>query len=442
MKEWIDTKLDGVRSYYIYPRRVALVYALVIFLVLLLAWLQAGRFIEGRLANAERDQISARVNTVGTSLTLAVNQRLNLITSVRSFIEAEVHSDIDFSFSDPDESDEVNKFATGLYESVAGIRNIAIAPNGVMEYVYPYEENKTVLGYEPIQDERLYVRDEVRRAVQTGEIVLSLPYELIQGGQGLIARQAIYVEDGYWGLANLVLDMPPVLEDAGVAPVPSGLDLGLKDQSGKLFFGSEDVFLSNPVTYTVILPEGDWELAGVPNVGWGSSYRMTLRAYRIMGLITIAAISLVTYQLVNRRDRLADLVDRRTQELNLSNQTLLTVLEGINADVYVADFDTFEILFANKHIRDSFNDDLVGKICYQVFRNEDSICAHCQNDNLLVANVPPTETIVWEDRNPITGRWYKNADRAIRWHDGRYVHLQIATDLPNKKRLRENWKDC
>ena len=331
----------------------------------------------------------------------------------------------------------MNKFVSGLYDNNAGVRNVAIAPNNVMEFVYPYEENKAVLGYDPTQDERSSVRQEIQRAIVTREIVLSFPYELIQGGQGLIARQAIYIDGRYWGLANVVLDIPTLLEEAGIRPMPADLDLAIMDQSSTVFFGSDDLFTKEPVTYEVKLPEGVWKIAAIPVAGWGIRYRSFMWFYRVLGLIGTITIPLLIYQFINRRERLAQLVDRRTQELAQSNQTLITVLEGINADVYVADLDTNEILFANKHIQESFGDGLVGKICYEEFRKELEACANCKNNILLDVNGVPTGVFLWEGRNPVTGWWYKNADRAIRWNDGRYVHLQIATDISEQKKDKE-----
>jgi two-component system, cell cycle sensor histidine kinase and response regulator CckA len=43
----------------------------------------------------------------------------------------------------------------------------------------------------------------------------------------------------------------------------------------------------------------------------------------------------------------------------------------------------------------------------------------------------------WESRNPITEKWYINYDRAIRWHDGRIVKLQIATDITERKQAED-----
>ena len=134
---------------------------------------------------------------------------------------------------------------------------------------------------------------------------------------------------------------------------------------------------------------------------------------------------------------LNDITERKRaeEELRKSHQTFLTVLDGIDATVYVADMETHEILFMNRHMIDAFGADLTGKICYDVFRAETTPCDHCTNDQLVDADGNPTGVCVWETKNPITGRWYINHDRAIQWVDGRSVRLQIASDITKIKDL-------
>ena len=112
-----------------------------------------------------------------------------------------------------------------------------------------------------------------------------------------------------------------------------------------------------------------------------------------------------------------------------SHERFLTVLDGIDASVYVADFNTYEILFMNKHMIDSFGRDMTGEVCWKALRGESMQCLHCNNDTLVGKNNIPTGVVVWHDKNPITGKNYINHDRAIRWTDGRLVKLQIATDI-------------
>ncbi|MBU0512806.1 MAG: GAF domain-containing protein, partial [Chloroflexi bacterium] len=250
---------------------------------------------------------------LGDSLAQAVNQRLSLVSGLRAFVEGEIANRGLLL------QNEFEPFASGLYNSAAGIRDIAVAPDGVMQYVFPFEENRSVLGYEPAKDSRTYVRAEVQRAIETRQIILSLPYELIQGGQGVIARQAIFFDDTYWGLANIVVDVPPLLENAGVVPAPEGLELALKDQSGNVFLGSEDVFAADPVTYSLSLPEGTWTLVGIPTGGWGTIYRYELLVYRLLVWFIIAAMTMVVYLFVNRQQRLTLRVEQRTREVSQQN---------------------------------------------------------------------------------------------------------------------------
>ena len=117
----------------------------------------------------------------------------------------------------------------------------------------------------------------------------------------------------------------------------------------------------------------------------------------------------------------------------LSDQVLLNILDSLDADIYVADMQTFEILFVNQHMRESFGDHLEGKICHVVFRDDPVQCSHCKNDILVNKKGNPTGVQVWEGFNPVTKKWYSNADRAILWHDGRLVRLQIAVDITDRK---------
>ena len=117
--------------------------------------------------------------------------------------------------------------------------------------------------------------------------------------------------------------------------------------------------------------------------------------------------------------------------------SLLLVLDSIDADIYAADLATYEILYMNRHMGESFGGNFAGQVCYRVFRKESSPCPHCSNPRLLDGDGKPTGLFVWEGRNPITGRWYKNFDRVIPWEDGRYVRLQIATDITDLKEAEE-----
>ena len=137
-----------------------------------------------------------------------------------------------------------------------------------------------------------------------------------------------------------------------------------------------------------------------------------------------------------------EVVDRKEaeKEVTESQERFLHVLDSISADVYVADMQTYEILFMNQNMVDAFKDNFTGQICWKAFRNDTAPCDHCTNDKLVDQNGEPAGVEIWECQNPITGRWYINYDRAIKWDRGRIVRLQVATDVTDRKLAEETLK--
>ncbi len=132
-----------------------------------------------------------------------------------------------------------------------------------------------------------------------------------------------------------------------------------------------------------------------------------------------------------------EIADRHKAEQSVleAHNRLEKIFDSIDADIYVADMQTGEILLMNQSMRKSFNADMTGQICWQAFRHSDDRCAHCTNDQLLDENGRPKGVIAWQCQNPVNNKWYANFDRAIRWHDARYVRLQIATDITHQKQV-------
>ncbi len=139
------------------------------------------------------------------------------------------------------------------------------------------------------------------------------------------------------------------------------------------------------------------------------------------------------YLLGNNRD----ITEHRNVEQTLAEIQggLFIVLDSIEAHIFAADMQTYEVLFMNRKMKEDFGHPLEGCICWQVFRGGQGPCAHCTNSRLIDSQGKPTGVCVWEGRNPVTRRWYVNHDQAIKWNDGRLVRLQIAFDVTDVKRL-------
>jgi len=109
------------------------------------------------------------------------------------------------------------------------------------------------------------------------------------------------------------------------------------------------------------------------------------------------------------------------------------VMDSLDALVYVADMESYEVLFINQKMK-NLTGDIVGQTCWQKLQvGQTGPCPFCTNKYLLDQAGQPGDIYTWEFQNTLTGAWYFIHDRAIKWVDGRIVRLEIATDITDRK---------
>jgi PAS domain S-box-containing protein len=296
------------------PDGKALLAALLTLAVLLPLWWLAGRWYGDRLLEQERADAALETSLRANALSSTINRRLARLQGLYAFVQVEL-SEEDFAV-------QFDKFAAGLYADTRGIRHLAVAPGGIVRYVYPLAGNESVVGYDPANDPRTEVRLGVQRAIESQEVALTGPLELVQGGQGLIARQAVYQGDSYWGLVNMVLDMPTMLAEAGLGKQPGDLDFALRDAEGRVFYGQAQAFETSSVLSVIRFPDDSWELAVVPPEGWQATAQGPLRVFQVGGLLIVFLVAGLVHLSVNRQARLAQAVHERTGEIAQVNEQL------------------------------------------------------------------------------------------------------------------------
>jgi PAS domain S-box-containing protein len=130
---------------------------------------------------------------------------------------------------------------------------------------------------------------------------------------------------------------------------------------------------------------------------------------------------------------LTSILKRGTGDSYNSPEQLKIMLGRIDAIIYAADMQTFELLFVNQFGVEMFGP-YKGKKCWEYLQaGQTGPCPFCTNDILVDAEGNPSDGYVWDFQNTITGRWNQCRDSAIRWTDGRVVRLEIATDITDRK---------
>lgn len=121
------------------------------------------------------------------------------------------------------------------------------------------------------------------------------------------------------------------------------------------------------------------------------------------------------------------------QSLQFEFDSIATILDSLDALVYVSDINTYELIFVNSYGQKKWGLPL-GRKCYQYLQSEqDQPCSFCNNFKLIDDEGNPTGVHVWEFQNTLTKHWYQCRDQAVKWVDGRYVRLELAVDITDSK---------
>ena len=93
-------------------------------------------------------------------------------------------------------------------------KNVTIYPNGIVKYIYPMEGNEKAIGDNILEmEDRIY---EANLAIETCEVIVSGPYAFSEGGEGFIARKAIFKNNEFWGFVGVLLDKEMLTEKLNI----------------------------------------------------------------------------------------------------------------------------------------------------------------------------------------------------------------------------------
>jgi len=124
-----------------------------------------------------------------------------------------------------------------------------------------------------------------------------------------------------------------------------------------------------------------------------------------------------------------------TEKNSLAFEELVSIFDGIDEPIYVADPDTCDILYVNQATKNLLGEH-VGQKCHQYLQGRDDPCPFCTNDKIFGENTGCT--YIWEFQNEVSGRWFRCIDKAIHWPDGRLVRCEIAVDITDRKQIEQS----
>ncbi len=294
---------------------MAAVAAMIAGLLFGVAWHQVWQWRTAQRVRTVEGVVRSVLSTRSNALVSSLQRRLALLDGFHAVVELHVAAG-------PFNGAVVAPFASRLREVVPGVRNLAVARGSAYVFVSPTQGNEPVIGYDLQLDPRPEIRADVQRALQGRGLVLTGPTTLVQGGVGLIARRAVRVNGQVWGLVAMVLDLEPILSEAGLSRSSSPLVISVRVRDGAAVLQPRRPFKEPPLVQAIDLPDGRWEIAGEPAEGWSAiaaqERRLWIWSGVVLSWLPMAAVFIFTWRQRVRlqyQARTEALVEERTAAL-------------------------------------------------------------------------------------------------------------------------------
>ena len=241
-----------------------------------------------------------------------------------------------------DISDEqFNELAGFMKKNKNVIEAYELAPDGIVQKVYPYSGNEEAIGLDMLKlPER---KTEASLARDSDEYTIAGPYELKQGGTGALLFDPIYVEKGqgeeFWGFSILVLNWEEFLKELQIQKLQDAgysFEVWKKDADGNRITIMNDGVgkLKNALNVSCRVPNDIWYFEIEPVDGWISNSLVLLEG--IVGVVLAAFLTIGFWQVKMkkyREEEYAEKLEKSAKEAQEANEAKTRFLFNMSHDI-------------------------------------------------------------------------------------------------------------
>ncbi|MBL7872508.1 MAG: PAS domain S-box protein [Cyclobacteriaceae bacterium] len=204
---------------------------------------------------AEQIEITSELEKTKERIQIALNRSLTTTKILGFLVE---------KYGVPNNFDSV---AMQLLESNEFIDAIQLTRIGVITHVYPLQGNEAVINYDILSDSMR--SKEANKAIANKELFFSGPFELKQGGLGIVGRQPIFKDGNFWGFSAVIIKLSTLINRVGLDNTKGNKAIYQFSKINPNTF-KEEFFLPEVIGLTkgnfikVVLPDGAWNLYAQP----------------------------------------------------------------------------------------------------------------------------------------------------------------------------------
>lgn len=234
---------------------------------------------------------------------------------------------------------DFNNISKKLLESNNSINAVQMVPNGIIKYIYPLEGNEAAMDLN-ILESKLFQK-EAYQSIQNQKMYFAGPFNLTQGGQGIVGRLPVYLKNKFWGFSAVIIRTERLLNTSGITSVDKkkfSFQLSKINPITKKedYFLPKETQLTNTNYVSNYIPDGDWKLYLIDknsNVLFKNFlFNMTL------GLVLALTFAVFTFLLLKKPEQLQLLIHEQANKLIASEIKFKTIFE--QAALGIANIDS------------------------------------------------------------------------------------------------------
>ena len=276
------------------------IYCVGVWLASFLLALSCGYYL---IKNAEKEEQLRAAYTAEISVN-RVEAQLNKYLEVSDFLKNIVESGYEIDAA------EYTTWMQRIPNNSKVIKAIELAKDGVVNEIYPLEENKDAMGIDMLtHPARKY---EAQLAMKTRKYTIAGPYRLAQGGMGALLFDPVYTKDAagqekFWGFSILVIDWDRFINEIGLDTLSDAdfaYTLWKENSSAEVpivIAQGRGALPKDGIKVKCAVPNNTWYFEIAPKKGWITDVQIMIAV--LAAFLLSCFVTIIYYQVALKRHK-------------------------------------------------------------------------------------------------------------------------------------------